>query len=142
MAKFSKSLHHLFVSLLMTVFITSFTVTGCHAFWRSAYLPHPPKVASLESVQEADGIHLIWKPVAGCSGYRISYIKLDNSGSNSLWLDVDASQTTYLFKDVSAGDRYSFRISALSGGEEGPPSTPVNVLVKEKTAAKPSDLGK
>lgn len=103
----------------------------------------PKKVERFYARQQGDAIALRWQSVKGdCDGYRVYHEAGDRLLPGSYWFDVDGSQTTYLFRDVTAGGEYTFRVSALYGRKEGPPSTPVTVRMLDKKNSGFSDTAK
>ena len=103
----------------------------------------PKKVERFYAGQQGDAIALRWQSIKGdCDGYRVYHEVGDKLLPDSCWVDIDASQTTYVFRDVTAGGTYTFRVSALYGRKEGPSSTPVTVRLLDKKITGFSDAAK
>jgi hypothetical protein len=106
---------------------------------------HPPRVVQVRQLQAApqgEGILLRWSPVAGCDGYRIYHEASGKVRRDSPRFDVDPQGNPHLFVDVTLGEWYSFRVSALRGGKEGPLSAQASVQMPGEAAAVLSDCGK
>lgn len=99
-------------------------------------------VSRLQGVQQGNAILLAWHAVPGSDGYRIYHEQGDDLQPGSAWIDIDSSQNSYLYTDVTAGASYSFRVSPLAGKQEGIASALVTVTVQQAGAAKKSDTGK
>lgn len=99
------------------------------------------KVGQFYASQQGDAIALRWQAVKGdCDGYRIYHQAGDRLRQDSLWYDVDSSQTSNLFLDVTAGGKYTFRVAALYGRREGPLSSRVTVqMINGGKTSGPSD---
>ena len=102
----------------------------------------PVKALALSAVSQGDGIQLRWRAVPGCDGYRVYHEQGDALKPDSFWFDVAGAQTTALFQEVSPGESYTFRVSALYGKKEQFQSAPVTVRMKDKSAMGKSDTGK
>lgn len=96
----------------------------------------------LTAVQRDDAILLKWQMVPGADRYRIYYQRGSELQNGAAQVDVDGSQTSYLFGDVASKAIYTFRVVPLGGGEEGTASPSVTVTLRDKSAAAPSDRGK
>jgi hypothetical protein len=105
--------------------------------------PHPSsKITRLSATQQGDAILLEWRAIEGCDGYRVYHQKGGELKSGAYSFDVSPSQTSYLFRDVTAGGHYSFRVCALYGRKEGPLSPRATVHMKDNTTAVRSDTAK
>jgi len=107
---------------------------------RSGQRSTPKMVERVSARQQGEAIELRWQAVkGGCEGYRIYHEAGPALLPGSYWVDVDASRSGYLYRDVTAGGEYTFRVSALYGRNEGPLSAPVTVRMADKKSSGPSD---
>jgi len=98
----------------------------------------PPKGLTASSM--AGGVLLKWKPVSGSAGYRIYWEEGGRVSRCSNRIDdLPPDQVSYRMEHLSAGVAYRFRVSTLSGTEEGPLSREVGAKPKEGTKLKGSD---
>lgn len=133
----------LLVTLMTVVAVTSVSAAKDHDKKKHEEVRPPEKIERAHARQQGDAINLRWHAVKGpCDGYRVYHEAGDKLLPGSFWYDVHASQTTSLFSDVKAGGIYTFRVSALYGRLEGPPSAPVTVHMREKTITGPSDTAR
>jgi hypothetical protein len=109
---------------------------------RAIRSPRLAQVKQLQAVPQGEGILLRWSPVAGCDGYRIYHEESGKVRRDSPRIDVDRQVNPYLFVDVARGEWYSFRVSALRVGKEGPLSKPASVQMLGESATVLSDCGK
>lgn len=97
---------------------------------------------SLVAVQQGDAILLSWRKMPKVDGYRIYHQEGAALPAGANWLDIDGSQSSYLFTDVVVGTSYTFRIATLHGRHAEIASIPVSVTIHGQEATKRSDLGK
>lgn len=134
------------ILLLLVAQLVLFTHTATAAERPTRRIGLPPPLATatkLYAQQQGDGIMLRWEVVAGCDGYRVYHEAGDALLPGSAWFDVNGPTTSsHQFTDVVASGHYSFRVSAMHGGEEGPASPLVTVIMKGKKTSVRSDAGK
>ena len=136
-----KPLSRVLITLLLAALVP---VTATQVVRAASPVRHQPPVKALPltAVSQRDGILLRWRTVAGCDGYRVYHEQGTELKPDSLWFDVDGAQTTALFQEVSPGESYTFRVSAVYGKKEQFLSAPVTVRMKDKSAMGKSDTGK
>lgn len=133
----------LLFTFMAVVAVTSVSAGKDHEKKQHDEVRPPEKIGRVHARQQGDAIKLSWHAVKGsCDGYRVYHEASDKLLPDSLWYDVHASQTTSLFSDVKVGGEYTFRVSALYGRLEGPPSASVTVHIKGKAVTGPSDTAK
>ena len=89
--------------------------------------PSGPGPSSLSVSPTRDGVHLVWAPVSGATGYKVYRATVTNgvrqqSLSFALVANLPAGQVQYDDKPTAAaGYTYVYRVTAVTGGGEGSP---------------------
>ena len=98
-----------------------------------------PVVQGVRATADVGKVKLNWHPVPRSDGYRIYCASEADGYPKTLRHDVAAHPTAYEYADLKAGTTYTFRISALRRGKEGPASLPTTVTPTSAATTGPSD---
>jgi predicted Zn-dependent protease len=108
-------------------------LTGSGSMGGTITLTNPPcnfptGVTGLNGNQSGQ---LSWLPVAGATSYKIRYSQMNGGPYNTL--AGNTANLSYTVGGLSNGETYYFAITAVQGGQEGPPSEQVAVYPFDTT---------